>query len=287
MAEIRKSLRCCGILLRRDLGGPKMWLIVVMMVVFSFYNYAPLCTIADFYKVPVAPWAYPFFLSFPTMQVVNNGLCLLLFSDTGETDGYAELMVARSGHRAYMTGQLLCVICMAFLYAAALWALSILFTLPEIGWDADWGVLLHTLAESSGQVQGQTGVNLSIIVSPEVLAIFTPIEATLICLVCIGLSAAFMGVLICFFRVFVSRPAGIFATGILVAMALFANSLGMFTFGRWLQFVSPLSWSGLLGIDWYHSGFAPGPEYVFTVWIWGSVVMSFAAVWKFGRRDLE
>ncbi|MCI9225373.1 MAG: hypothetical protein HFE91_07885 [Acutalibacter sp.] len=287
MAEIRKSLRCCGILLRRDLGGPKMWLIVVMMVVFSFYNYAPLCTIADFYKVPVAPWAYPFFLSFPTMQVVNNGLCLLLFSDTGETDGYAELMVARSGHRAYMTGQLLCVICMAFLYAAALWALSILFTLPEIGWDADWGVLLHTLAESSGQVQGQTGVNLSIIVSPEVLAIFTPIEATLICLVCIGLSAAFMGVLICFFRVFVSRPAGIFATGILVAMALFANSLGMFTFGRWLQFVSPLSWSGLLGIDWYHSGFAPGPEYVFTVWIGGIVVMSFAAVWKFGRRDLE
>ena len=77
MAEIRKSLRCCGILLRRDLGGPKMWLIVVMMVVFSFYNYAPLCTIADFYKVQVAPWAYPFFLSFPTMQVVNNGLCAL------------------------------------------------------------------------------------------------------------------------------------------------------------------------------------------------------------------
>lgn len=287
MGEAKKSLRCCGILLRRELGSPKMWLILVMMVVFSFYNYAPLCTIADFYKVPVAPWAYPFFLSFPIMQVVNNGLCLLLFSDVGEADGYGELMIARCGRGAYMAGQLLCVVCMAFLYGLTLWALSILFALPEIGWDADWGVLLHTLAESSGQVQAQTGVSLSIIVSPEVLAIFTPLEATIISFACIGLSAAFIGALICFFRVFVSRQAGIFAAGVLTAMALFANSLGMLTLGRWLQFISPLSWSGLLGIDWYHSGFAPGPEYVFTVWIGGIVMMSCAAVWKFGRRDLE
>lgn len=94
-----------------------MWLILVMMVMFSFYNYAPPCTIAGFYKVPVAPWAYPFFPSFLTMHVVNNGLCLLLFSGIGETDGYAELMVARSGRRAYMAGQLLYVPVMAFLYA--------------------------------------------------------------------------------------------------------------------------------------------------------------------------
>lgn len=287
MGEAKKSLHCCGILLRRELGSPKMWLIGIMMAVFSFYNYAPLCTIADFYKVPVPPWAFPFFLSFPIMQVVNNGLCLLLFSDVGETDGYRELMIARSGRRAYMAGQLLCVAAMAFLYGLALWALSILFALPKIGWDADWGVLLHTLAESRGQVQVQTGVSLSIIVSPEVLAIFTPIEAALVCFACIWLPAAFTGTLICFFRVFVSRPAGIFAAGALTALALFANSLGIFTFGRWLQFLSPLSWSGLLGIDWYHSGFAPGPGYVFTVWIGGIAAMSLAAAWKFGRRDLE
>lgn len=287
MGEIKRSLSCCGILLRRELGSPKMWLILVMMVVFSFYTYSPLCTIADFYKIPVTPWVYPFFLSFPTMLVVNSGLYLLLFSDVGETDGYAGLMVARAGRRAYLAGQLLCVLVMALLYGLALWLLSILFILPEIGWDTDWGVLLQTLAGSSGQVQAQTGVSLSIIVPGETLALFTPIQATVICLLCIWLSAAFTGVLICFFRVFVSRPAGIFAAGIFVCMIMFSITLGTFTFGRWLQFLSPLVWAVFLNLDWYYSGLAPSPAYAFTVWIVGILGMGIASVRKFGRQDLD
>lgn len=287
MGEIKNSLRCCGILLRRELGSPKMWLVLLMMVVFSFYNYSPLCAVAEYYKVPATPWAYPFFLSFPTMLVVNSGLCLLLFSDVGEVDGYAGLMAIRGGRRVYLTGQLLYVLTMAFLYAAGLWLLSILFILPEIGWDPDWGVLLHTLAESSGQVQSQTGVSLSIIVPEETLALFTPGQATVICLLCVWLSAAFLGVLICFFRVFVSRAAGIFAAGILVCMILFSSTLGMFTFGRWLQFLSPLTWASLLSLDWYYSGLAPSPVYAFAVWIAGILSMGTAAVWRFGRRDLD
>lgn len=287
MGEIKRSLSCCGILLRRELGSPKMWLILVMMVVFSFYNYSPLCRIADFYKIPVTPWAYPFFLSFPIMLVVNGGLCLLLFSDVGEVDGYAGLMAARAGRRAYLAGQLLCVLVMAFLYGSGLWLLSILFILPELGWDADWGVLLHTLAGSSGQVQAQTGVSLSIIVPEETLALFDPAQATVLCLLCIWLSAAFVGVLICFFRVFVSRSAGIFAAGIFVCMILFSSTLGMFTFGRWLQFLSPLSWASFLNLDWYYSGLAPSPVYAFAVWAGGIFGMGAAAVWKFGRRDLD
>lgn len=287
MAEIRRSLRCCGILLRRELGSPKMWLILVMMVVFSFYTYSPLCKIADFYKIPVTPWVYPFFLSFPTMLVVNSGLYLLLFSDVGEVDGYADLMVARAGRRAYLAGQLLCVLVMALLYGLALWVLSILFILPEIGWDAEWGVLLHTLAGSSGQVQAQTGVSLSIIVPEETLALFAPIQAALMCLLCIWLSAAFTGVLICFFRVFVSRSAGIFAVGIFVCMIMFSVTLGMFTFGRWLQFLSPLSWASFLSLDWYYSGLSPSPVYAFVLWAAGIVGMGAAAVWRFSRRDLD
>lgn len=287
MGEIRNSSRCCGILLRRELGSPKMWLILVMMVVFSFYNYSPLCTIGDFYKVPVTPWVYPFFLSFPTMLLVNSGLCLLLFSDVGEVDGYADLMISRSGRKAYITGQILCVLAMAFLYAAALWVLSILFILPEIGWDADWGVLLHTLAESSEQVQAQTGVSLSIIVPQETLALFTPIQATLMCFMCMWLAAAFIGVLICFFRVYVSRPAGIFAAGIFVCMTLFSTMLGTLTFGQWLQYLSPLTWASFLYLDWYYSGITPSPVYAFAVWITGILGMGLASVWKFDRRDLE
>lgn len=287
MVEVKNSFCCCGILLRREFGSPKLWLVLVMMVVFSFYNYSPLCTVAEFYQVPVTPWVYPFFLSFPTMLVVNSGLCLLLFSDVGETDGYTELMIARAGRRAYITGQLLWVLLMSFLYAAALWALSILFILPEMNWDWDWGVLLHTLAESSGQVQAQTGVSLSIIVPQETLALFTPLQATVMSLLCVWLAAAFTGVLICFFRVYVSRSAGIFAAGIFVCMTVFSVSIGVLTFGYWLQYLSPLSWASFLCIDWYYSGITPSPVYVFSVWLIGIAGMGICSVWKFDRRDLE
>lgn len=287
MGEVKNSLRCCGILLRRELSSSQIWLILTIMVVFSYYNYSPLCAIADFYKVPAAPWVYPFFLSFPTMLVVNSGLYLLLFSGVGEVDGYARLMVVRTGRRAYLVGQLLCVLAMAFLYASVLWVLSILFILPKIGWDMDWGVLLRTLAESSGQVQAQTGASLSIIVPEETLALFTPIQATLLCLLCIWLSAAFTGVLICFFRVFVSRSAGVFVAGIFVCMILFSATLGMFTFGRWLQFLSPLTWASFLNLDWYYSGLSLSPVYALAVWAIGILGMGLASVWKFGRRDLE
>lgn len=287
MAEIKNSLRCCGILFRRELGSPKLWLVFGMAAVFSFYNYDPLCTVADFYQVPVTPWVYPFFLSFPTMLVVNSGLCLLLFSDVCEADGYTELMIARAGRRAYITGQLLWVLVTSFLYAAALWAMSILFILPEIGWEGDWGVLLHTLAESSGQIQSQTGVSLSIIVPRETLALFTPLEATVLCFLCIWLSAAFTGILICFFRLIISRSAGIFAAGIFVCMTVFSVSVGVLAFGYWLQYLSPLSWASFLSIDWYYSGITPSPVYVFSVWLIGITGMGLCAVWKFDRRDLE
>ena len=287
MDEIKSSFHCGRVLLWRELGNPKLWLVIVILVVFSYYNYSPLCEISRFYQVPVTPWTFPFFLSFPTMLLVNSGLYLLLFSDVGEVDGYASLMINRCGRRAYILGQIWCVFSLSFLYAALLWLLSIVFTLPAIDWDGDWGVLLHTLAESSAQVQDQTGVSLSILVAPEILAVFSPVEAALMSFGCIWLSAVFTGILICFFRVYISQMAGIFAAGIFVCMTLLTTSLGMVTFGRWLSFISPLTWAGFHTLDWYYSGISPSPSYAFSVWIIGIAGMGAAVVWRFCRRDLE
>ena len=175
MDEIKSSFHCGRVLLWRELGNPKLWLVIVILVVFSYYNYSPL-------------------------------------------------------------------------------------TLPAIDWDGDWGVLLHTLAESSAQVQDQTGVSLSILVAPEILAVFSPVEAALMSFGCIWLSAVFTGILICFFRVYISQMAGIFAAGIFVCMTLLTTSLGMVTFGRWLSFISPLTWAGFHTLDWYYSGISPSPR---------------------------
>ena len=46
---------------------------------------------------------------------------------------------------------------------------------------------------------------------------------------------------------------GVVVAGFFVCIALFALYLGLITIGYWLQFISPLSWSNFMNLDWCHS----------------------------------
>lgn len=287
MHNIQTVIFCAGLGLRRRLISSKACLVLVVLLVFSYYIYSPVCQVADFYHLSVPPWLFLFFLSFFTVLLVHGGLCLLLFSDVGDNDGYSYLMIHRCGRKLYMAGQLLEIFITAFLYAFTIFLFSILFILPVIGWDVDWGTLIRTLSENSGLVQEQTGATLSFIVDAEVLSVFTPIQATLACFFCLWFSAAFVGVLICFCRVYFEKTVGIIAAGFFIALSLFVLALGLITVGSWLQFLSPLTWSNFMYLDWYYSGLTPSPVYAFSVWGISMAVMSTAAVIGFDRRDIQ
>lgn len=59
------------------------------------------------------------------------------------------------------------------------------------------------------------------------------------------------------------------------------------TLGYWLQFVSPLSWSNFMNLDWYQSGTTPSPVYAFSAWGISILGMSVAAVVGFDKRDIQ
>ena len=124
-------------------------------------------------------------------------------------------------------------------------------------------------------------------VSPECIALFTPFQAVGISFLCLWLSTAFIGVLITFCRVYWEKSVGIIAAGFFVGIALFALYLGLITIGYWLQFVSPLSWSNFMNLDWYHSGATPSPVYAFSAWGISILGMSVAAVVGFDKRDIQ
>ena len=96
MRSIQMAVTSAGICFRRRLNNSKTYLALAVMAIFSFYIYSPVCQLASYYQMSCPPWLFPFFMSFPIMLMVHGGLCLLLFSDGGENDGYSYLMLARS-----------------------------------------------------------------------------------------------------------------------------------------------------------------------------------------------
>lgn len=287
MRSGKTALTCAKISLLQLFSNPNCILILAVMTIFSFYIYSPMCRISQFYQISVPPWLFPFYLSWYQMLLVHCGLCLLLFADTVEIDSYTNLMLVRIGRVPYILGYQLYILAASFLYTVVQVLLSALFILPVIGFDADWGVLIRTLAGSAGQVATQTGSTLSFVVSNEILSRFTPLKAMLVNFLCIWLSTAFVGFVICFFRIFFSKAAAVIVVGVLICLSLFVRFLGGMLIGTWLQYFSPLTWSNFAYLDWYYSGAAPSPAYAFTVWIGGIVLLGAASAIGFCKWDVR
>ena len=134
MRSIQMAVTSAGICFRRRLNNSKTYLALAVMAIFSFYIFSPVCQLASYYQISCPPWLFPFFMSFPIMLMVHGGLCLLLFSDGGENDGYSYLMLARCGRKATMMGRLLEVLLTSFLYALILLVFSVVFILPVLPW---------------------------------------------------------------------------------------------------------------------------------------------------------
>ena len=288
MHRVQAAFFCAGMQFSRRLSVSKTYLALVVMLIFGYYMYSSLNDIAAHYNLSVSPWIFLFFLSFHLMLLVHGGLGLLLYSDAGENDAYSYLVISRCGRGAYMAGQFLEILFSSFLYTVTLVVISLLFVAPSLAWDEDWGILLRSLASSSGGIMCQeSGVSLTIGFSEEVFTVFTPIQVMLMSFFCTWLSTAFMGVLICFCRVFFEKSTGVVLGGLFICLSLFAINLGYILIGSWLTYISPLTWANFLYLDWYYSGMQPSPAYAFSVWVVSILAMSVTAVVGFCRRDIR
>ena len=286
MRKLRGCLLCAGILLQRRLFSPKAAFALVMMGIFSYTTYSPLLTVAETFGVSISPWLLPFFLSYYLLGMVHGCLCLLLFSDTGENDAYALLLVARCGRISYPLARVLETLASAFLYAIALFLLSLLLALPKLEWTAEWGILIHSLSTDGARLAGLSGVSLNFFVSPSFLAQTAPIPATLAALCSLALSAAFVGVLVGFCRLFFGKSAALAAAGVVLFLVIFVQFSGSLTYGPWVTYLSPLSWANLQTLDWSGTGTGPSPAYAFAVWMGSILLIGALSVAGFARRDV-
>ena len=288
MRSVKAMVLCVRISLSKLLSNPKTYVMLAIMAIFHYYSYAPLATIARYYEISVTPWVFPFYMSRVPMLTVFGGLCILLFSDAPFLDSYSQFVIARCGRRPFILGQILYILAASFLFTVCMLLFSLLYILPVMEWSTDWGTLLNTLAQSSSlRFEEQAGVSLSISVGEELLQLVSPIRATSVAFLCMWLVTAFLGIVISFFNVVVKKMSGVVAAGVLVGLSYFTVYWGAMTIGRWLLFISPVSWSRIGDLDWTDSGMWPSPTYAVVVLTVGIVLLGVGGAVKFCRRDLN
>ena len=287
MKDCRMIWKCARISLVRLVSSGKWFFLCLVQLVFCWFTFVPITRLGLVYHQAIPPVSFVFYLSFYRMLVLHAGTCVILFSDIPETDPFYHSVALRSGRRNYILGQTSYILIASLLYTLVPIVFSILLTLPVICWQNTWGSLIISLSDQPIELTQRTGLYLPVITGTDYLKMFTPAQAAGHSFCFMWASTAFIGAVIGGGRMLVSRMSGIVTAGIFVAMSVFSLLLGGITIGKWLAFISPMSWSNPENLDWYHGGRMPSPEYGMSFLIIGIIVMSTIMVICFCRKDGE
>ncbi len=271
----------------RWMENSKKWLILGITLLFGGYVFIPMVRVALFFKETLPPVGFVFYLSFFQMIVLHCGVTVLLFTDILKLDAYDYWEIIRTGRKQYIVGQIGLMMGLAAGYVVLLLLLSVVITLPAAGSFRTWGRIIKTMSQNVQDLVKQSGISISYGVSRSVINRLTPVSALIFSVLFMWLTMVFLGMVRIFCTVFFSKMTGIAISGVLIAMTMFSMFLGWISLGRWLLFVSPLSWANIAVLDWERTGTMPSPSYAALFLIIGNAVMGVCAIAGFSRKDAE
>ncbi len=287
MVDIRSVWASTNIRFRKLIGSRKSAVLLGCQLIFCYYVFIPMTQMTIAYGERIPPVAFVFYLSFYRMLVLHGAMTIFLFSDLLEPDSYSLWQTIRMGKKNYILGQIVYIYLISLIYMFVLFLFSLLMTLPVLGPVSEWGKMMFTMAENLGGMVETTGIMVSYSINTMILDAMTPMEALSCSMLLLWLTSSFVGITILFFTVFFRRSVGIMITGIMVSMTVFAMFAGLITIGRWLIYISPLSWSYIGLLDLYKSGNWPTIWYAVLVLLVGGLIMSGASVIRFGKCDVK
>lgn len=287
MHNLKKKLLCAGVNFRKWLITPRIYVILAIIIIFEYYTFSGVSQIAAYYGVDASPWVFPFFLGNPTMFIIIGSLTTLFYCNAPFADRHMPYLVIRTGRRNWIIGQLLYIYSSSFVYTGCFLLLSVAMLFPRLQFSTDWGPLLHTISRSPIEVMQQAGATIGFMPYEELLERLTPIQATALAFALFWLVTAFIGVLICCFNIVVRKMSGIVAAGVFTCIAYFSAFLGTISIGKWLYYLSPISWSSISFLDWYNTGEIPSPAYAVICLLIAIILLSVISVVVFCKKDLE
>lgn len=288
MSNVKHILLCAGINFRKWRGNPRIYTVLAVSLVFLSFAFSGLPDFCAYYKTSATPWVFPFYMGNPSLFLIFGGLAMLLYCDAPFVDGQTPFLIIRAGRRNWILGQLLYILSSALVYTLCNVLFSILVILPNITFSPDWGRVLWTLAENSTiALSEQTGIALGFQPSVQLMEMYSPMELMAAAILLYWLGTAFVGVLVFCFNIMTGKMFGLVMGGIFTSMGYFVCYLGWISLGPWIYYLSPVTWSSILQLDWYGMGGVPTPGFAVTAYLLILVLMSVVSVVAFCRRDVE
>lgn len=265
----------------------KFVIFLAIVFVFCSYTFAGLNDIASFYEMKVSAYVFPFYLSNPSMMLIFGALVIYIFSDVPFTEQNTYFMLARTNRKIYYIAKILYIFITAVIVTATFVLFSIILIFPNADFTNQWGKIIYTLISNPQTILEQTNATIGFGINSLVVNEFMPLTAMAYSITLMVMVVFFMGIIIMFVSLMVSRSASFVVSGFFVSLSYFAVFLGAFTFQGFLYFVSPFSWCSLNWLDIYDSGLAPSPPGAMLAILCITAVLGIIAFFKFNYSDLK
>lgn len=257
---------------RRIGKNPRIFVVLLLTVLAEWSMSAQM--IRDFavsVNLPSAPWIYPFLLDdWYIAMVVQFGI-ILLFCDAPFMNEGTAYLLSRAGRRAWLFGQMLFIVCLSFLYQAFIALSSTAMLFPNVEWNANWGKVLGTLAQTYGDI------------SSIITTFYTPIQAVLLTLALSWMVTVFFGMLLFALNLFLPRAWGSIISCMVVLISIVANNV----FTNSLHRFAPGSWMRLSLISRANAVNQPTFAYIFTTGFILIGLLALIAYLRFLKRPIE
>ena len=243
MSTLRKSLRICRLefaALKRDVRF-YLVLFLLLSLVLSYTN--GLFSFSARIKTPVTPWLLPLQMVGNVNRMIVYGCAALFFSNLFRNRNADRSVLIRSGWRAVLLGKLLYVLLAAFLYCILYVAATLLPHIGRLYFSSEWGDVLQQWSED-----GSLSVGMQIPGSLYVLQSGSGPSLTLWSLLHLWLALVTIGLLMFWFNSGGGFLRGGVAAGVLLGLDRMTGALLLPGLG-WLPWVSPLSWSNPMQVD--------------------------------------
>lgn len=182
----------------------------------------------------------------------------------------------RVSRTRWLCGQILYIISASAVYFLFIFVISFLAMIFFGDFSFEWDKSIVTAAYSSG-VLSDAGVS-ALNISRSTVEFFTPLLACFYTFIMSWLSAVFIGLLIFACNLFTgSRIWGIAASSFFVVLTLVAK------LRKYIDYISPLTWATLDGIDVGGLTVRPSFEYCISAYAVLIIVLT-AAIFIFGRK---
>lgn len=152
----------------------RIWCVAILLLIITQIYVDDIQDISAFLNAKVSVWIFPFMYSQYYTKLLFTLPVILLFCNAPFIDDNQVYIYIRAGKRKWIAGQLLYIVVSSALYYLYLLIISVISMSFHGTFEADWGNVLYTIAESS--IASQRG-RYFVTVSSMILDYFTPMQA--------------------------------------------------------------------------------------------------------------